>query len=307
MRMAVVDLGTNTFNVLIRDPLEPHFKWSDKISVRLGEGGIDRGEIALPAMMRAREALSELVGKARAMGAVSFQAIATSAIRDARNGSELIEWASENLQLSIRVVDGLEEADYILAGVARALPLPEQPVLVVDIGGGSTEFIVAKGSEPIWMQSYPLGVSRLKERFRPEDPLSPGDSKSIRDYLETVLPELMKAIDRFKPIWMIGSSGSFDTLVDLLRGYRSEELVSPSHDEIDPESALAMCRHLAALDTPSRLSVPGMTEFRAELMGISALLIDFFWNLHPFERFYLSRYALKEGVFYKSSEPLFEA
>jgi len=302
MRTAVIDLGTNTFNVLVRDSKEPLFAWSDKIAVRLGEGGIDRREITPQAMDRARNALIELVGKARAMGAESFQAMATSAIRDARNGSDLVEWAQANLGLAVRVVDGLEEAELILAGVRAAVDMPDRAVLIVDIGGGSTEFILARGTQPLWMQSYPLGVSRLKEMFRPGDPLSDADAAALVHELQNALPELRSALERFQPVWMIGSSGSFDTLVDLLRGRRQEEGKAPSSEPIDAVEAMNMCKQLAQLNTAARLALPGMTEFRAELMGISALLIEFFWNLYPFERFYLSRYALKEGVFVKSAE-----
>jgi len=298
MRMAILDMGTNTFNVLVRDPDDVRYEFSDKIPVRLGEGGFGTGRISEAALERARQALISLVALAHDQGATLIEALATSAVRDASNGHELVEWAHRVLGLNIEVIDGIREAQYILEGVRHAVELPEEPVLVVDIGGGSTEILLARGSETVWMKSYPLGVSRLKELFQPLDPLNSEDQARLHEHFSTHFDGLTTELRRHRPRWLIGSSGSFDTLADLVRvPPGSPEVWSPS-EPIAPDSALAMCVLLQQLPLEERLGLPGMATFRAELMGISALLVQHLLELHPFEHFVLSRFALKEGVYF---------
>ncbi|MBI1316605.1 hypothetical protein GC167_07085 [bacterium] len=298
MRMAIIDMGTNTFNVLVRDPGNPEFEFSDKIPVRLGEGGFGTGRLSEAAVERAQGALSSLMEMAKNQGAVRIEALATSAIRDASNGGELVDWAQRTLGLHIEVIDGIREAQYILEGVRHALDLPADPVLVVDIGGGSTEVLVAKGAETLWMKSFPLGVSRLKELFCPSDPLSIDDQARLHEHCAMHFKGLKDELRQYQPRWLIGSSGSFDTLADLVRvPPGTPEVWSPS-EPIAYDAALSMCALLQQLRLEERLRLPGMAAFRAELMGISALLVQHLLEMHPFQHFILSRYALKEGVYF---------
>ena len=143
--IGVIDLGTNTFNLVIAEIQHDNYRviHKKKISVKLGEGGISKDFIAPIPFQRGLDALRIYKGILRSMSVDCFYAVATSAIRSAHNGSEFVEKVKSELQININVIDGDTEADLIYRGVRQAIDLGEKPKLIIDIGGGSTEFIIA--------------------------------------------------------------------------------------------------------------------------------------------------------------------
>jgi exopolyphosphatase/guanosine-5'-triphosphate,3'-diphosphate pyrophosphatase len=136
---AVIDLGTNTFNLAVgqRSAAGLQLLHTQSLPVGLGKGGIQRGIITSEAQMRALDALQQLQQQALAQGATQLVAIGTSALRNASNAGELVAAAQAQLDLPLRIIDGLTEADYIWQGVRHSGALSDRPSLVVDIGGGS--------------------------------------------------------------------------------------------------------------------------------------------------------------------------
>ena len=163
MRVAIIDLGTNTFNLLICDKKDESDKiiFKNKISVKLGEGGIDKGIIADAPYQRGIKALEDHLNTIKKYEVDKHRAFATSAIRSTKNGSDFVREVFEKLALKIEVIDGDKEAELIYQGVKKAILFDLDYKLIMDIGGGSTEFIIANAKGVRWKKSYLLGVSRL--------------------------------------------------------------------------------------------------------------------------------------------------
>ncbi len=300
MKVAIIDLGTNTFNLLIRDLSNDQVVHNSKLAVKLGEGGINENRIAELAFGRGLAAMEELVGVCRKYEVDQVFATATSAIRDAKNGADFCEMVFHKTAVKIDVIDGLREAELILLGVQNAITLPNHCYLVIDIGGGSTEFILAEGKETKWMKSYPLGVSRLLEKFKPSDPIRKEEIVELLTYFESQLPELRQKIQEYKPSMLIGSSGSFDTLADICRirmGEESTDLTEPSY-LFDLGVYKWAEKLILESNFDQRLAIPGMITMRADMIVLSVLLIGYTLKAAGIQSMWLSKYALKEGVYF---------
>ncbi len=304
MNTAILDLGTNTFNLLVRSA-EGALVFSDKISVRLGAGGLRDGVITPEAADRAVAAVAQHLVSARAYGAARSLAFATSAMRSTANGADLADRIERETGQPVNVNDGDQEAAFIAEGVGQAWPELSERHLIMDIGGGSTEFIVREAGQNLWYASYPLGVTRLAERFLPSDPTTSDQWTEIDAHVNVTLEPLWAALERFPCEILLGSSGSFDTLYNVT-----------AHRIGSPELALGQARAEFALDawpgtsravqqatTEARLLMPGMLAMRAETLHLSARQIDLVLARLNARRMLLSGYALKEGVWSSIQDP----
>src|SRR5688572_7480954 len=152
-------------------------------------------------------ALRKFCTTSKAMQAESIYAFGTSALRNAKNATELIDRVRAELHLEIEVISGDREAELIYKGVASGYDF-KQPGLIMDIGGGSTEFILADGSGVVKAHSFEIGVSRIYQLFQFSDPMSPGDCEKVVQYLEQSTGDFFNDI---APGRLIGASGSFET------------------------------------------------------------------------------------------------
>ncbi|MBL7943320.1 MAG: hypothetical protein JNM00_11165, partial [Flavobacteriales bacterium] len=219
IRVAVVDCGTNTFNLLIAEADAGGWKkiFRSKLPVKLGAGGFAAGNITSSRFIRGIDALY-----CHHQNIINFDcrhtiAVGTSALREATNAKEFLTYAQRVARLDVEVISGEREASLIYKGVTQTITPSEIPVLVMDIGGGSTEFIIGNKDGILWSKSFLLGVSRLQEMLTPSERFSHRDASQIRQALGAALPELNAALKEFQPAVLIGSSGSFDTLLSLYR------------------------------------------------------------------------------------------
>ncbi|MBK9286935.1 MAG: phosphatase [Flavobacteriales bacterium] len=299
MRIAIIDLGTNTFNLLVaeRDANGTlRVLHSEEVPVFLGKGGIEKGLIAADAFERGLNALERFSATGKQLGAERITGFGTSALRNARNAPAFVSAAKERFGFDIQVIPGDEEAALILEGVRQAVTFTTKPMLVMDIGGGSIEFILATNKALMWKRSFELGVTRLRERFQGTDPLSLEDQLRIGEHLDFHLEPLWAVMDRHWPTTLIGSAGSFDTLAAMVAGtegrqQNDEEFALPfTHIAFD-----ALKDRLMAMDRAERLLVPGLPEHRVDtipyaLIAVERVLMRGITDLH------WSRYALKEGA-----------
>ena len=221
MRIAILDLGTNTFHLLVTS-VNKNGIWKkvfkSKSVVKLGEGAIHKNEIAPVPFRRGIKALEHYKKIIDIHMPEKVFAFATSAIRGATNGYEFVAVAKEKTGIDITVISGQKEAELIYLGVRQCISLDDQPVLIMDIGGGSTEFIIADKDKIFWKHSFNIGAARLLEMFRPSDPILPAEISSIETFLSNELAIMVEAVKNFKPEHLIGSSGSFDTFAEMI-GY----------------------------------------------------------------------------------------
>lgn len=299
MRIAIIDLGTNTFNLLIRDTESGLTLYNNKIPVKLGSGGITDGRIADDAFNRGIEAMISHRSTAADYNADIILAFATSAVRSANNGDEFVKEIFEVTQIKVEVIGGLREAELIFKGVQQAVEIGDEPVLIMDIGGGSTEFILGNKHEVFWANSYELGVTRLLDLFKPHNPILPQQAMQLREYIKSALEDLMEAYQKYPARMLIGSSGSFDTLYDILalrhgRAPLQSGQISGSFDEGELR---ILINDLIAATTEERLEMPGMLEMRAEMIHLAGIQIALVLDLLSIDKIRLSTYSMKEGVY----------
>jgi exopolyphosphatase / guanosine-5'-triphosphate,3'-diphosphate pyrophosphatase len=202
--------------------------------------------------------------------------------------------------VEIRVLNGEEEAEFICYGIRETVDLTDHVSLMMDIGGGSTEFIIADHETIYWKQSLQLGVSRLHDIIKPSERLNKEEIQRLKSILDKQLVSLAEALRKYSPKWLIGSSGSFDTISSLY--HHSNKSVEPEGSLINeiPLSFLpSIHKWLMASSFEERLRHPVIPELRAEYMPLASYLIQYVLNLHSFDKMMHSTYALKEGVISK--------
>jgi len=297
MRIAIIDLGTNTFNLLIADKdHKGNFNtvFKTKIAVKLGEGGLDKNVIAPKPYQRGIKALENHLKTIQDYKVDEFRAFATSAIRSTTNGENFVQDVFDLLGLKIEVIDGAKEAELIYYGVKEICSFGTSHDLIIDIGGGSTEFIIANDSGIKWSKSYQLGVSRLKELFKPSDPITSVDIQNIEAHFELSLKDLFEALSQSPCLKLIGSSGSFDTLIDMISyRFNDAERRKKKYCEIKTEEYHWAQQHIIESTLEERIATPGMIEMRADMIVISAILINFILKKTGIQQIKRSKYALK--------------
>ncbi len=300
MRIAVIDLGTNTFNLLIAETREEgSFAtiYNEKLPVRLGEGGINSGVIIPSAYMRGIEAMDTYAESIRQWKVDKKLAFATSAMRNAANGEQFVEDVLKRTGIQINIISGSEEAGYIYEGVKQALQFSAENSLIIDIGGGSTEFIIANKDGLLWKQSFEIGASRLLQRFKPSDPIQLDEVAEITAYLAATLQPLRDAVQQFPIGELIGASGSFESLSEMVKArFKRSEDVESTEFAFDLEECQIIHEQLVSSTHAERLQIKGLIAMRVDMIVISALLVEYIIRELEIPKMRMSAYALKEGV-----------
>ncbi|OON68148.1 hypothetical protein B0919_15375 [Hymenobacter sp. CRA2] len=295
-------MGTNTFHLLIvelpeRRGDEPRVLLRTKVGVKLGEGGISQGEIVPAAFDRALHTLQAFQEEIELHQVTQVRATATSAMRVARNGPELVKAIFEQTGIQVEVIAGAREAELICLGIRQAVRLGQEPHLLMDIGGGSVEFIIANADTIFWKQSFEIGAQRLLDQFFRHDPMHADDVRAEQEYLRSVLVPMLSAAEHFRPISLVGASGSFDTLGDLQAARQGEPLTQqPPARDISLDSFYHSYDQLLSTTHAERVAMPGMTPMRADMIVVACVLIDFVLKACRLTHITSSAYALKEGL-----------
>jgi exopolyphosphatase / guanosine-5'-triphosphate,3'-diphosphate pyrophosphatase len=298
-RLAIIDMGTNTFHLLVADVEETGYSiiYREKVPVKIGKGGINEGLITSEGKERAMNALLYFKSKLESFQCRTISAFGTSALRNAKNGGEIIKQIKQRTGIEAKVISGEEEAEYIYKGVRAAVKLGVDKSLIVDIGGGSVEFIIADEEKIFWKQSLEIGAQRLLEKFHKHDPIRLNELKELESYCEEVLKPVFDKLSEYKPKSLVGSSGTFDTLSEI---YCNQKNIDYSEDE--PESPLTLesfyqiHQQLVTKDRTARLAIPGMIEMRVDMIVVASCLIKHLVSYYQFSKIRVSSYSLKEGV-----------
>ena len=196
VRRAVIDVGTNSVKLLVadvdRNAVVPVLEDSEQ--TRLGRGFYETHQLQQDAIAHTAIAVAQFTGVAKSQGAISFRVIATSAARDAVNKQELLDAIKKASGLDVEIISGEQEADLAYQGVRSDSQLAGQRLLILDAGGGSTEFIIGEKDHPEFAHSFSLGSVRLLENIRPSDPPTPAQLERCRTYLRTFFKERVHAI-----------------------------------------------------------------------------------------------------------------
>lgn len=291
VRRAVIDVGTNSVKLLVADVEEhsvlPVFEESEQ--TRLGKGFYETHRLQQDSINDTASAVAQFAGLARSKSAASLRVIATSAARDAINKQELLDAIKKASGLNVEIISGEEEADLVYQGVRSDPALAGQRLLILDVGGGSTEFIIGENDHPEFTHSFPLGSVRLLESLQPSDPPTPAELERCRNHLRTffadrihavVDPPLVKGRDRTK---LIGTGGAATILARMeyrLDKYHRQEIEGAL---ITVASVGRWMEKLWSMPLNERRNIIGLPKRRADviLTGMAiyeAVLEEFGFN-----------------------------
>lgn len=300
-KIAIIDLGTNTFHLLIANITGHDFEIlvRERVAVKIGKDGISKGLITEEAQQRAINAIKNFKEKIDQYQITEIYATATSAIRNARNGKKLAKKIKEETSIDIRIISGDAEAEYIYYGVKIALSLKGRTSLIMDIGGGSVEFIICNEDKIFWKQSFEIGAQRLLDLFHYHDPILKEEIIKLDNFLEKKLQPLLEASKIFKPEVLIGSSGTFDTLAEIysLR-YKLSRTTEAYESPLPIEDYYSIYEDIIHKTSEERMQIPGMIEMRVEMIVVACALINFVLEKLMIKEIRISAFSLKEGVLY---------
>lgn len=300
-RLAAIDIGTNSFHLIIAEVDTNTGKFNilgrEKQPVRLGSGSTDMKHLGKDAMERGIEALKKFAALAESAGA-PVRAIATSAVREAINQHEFIMRARIEAGIRIEVASGVEEARYIYLGILQSVPVYDKPVFMIDIGGGSTEFLIGKGRDIYYDNSLKLGAIRLTERFFGEKDI---DSKAIRhcrEYIKGYMTPVTRESIKYNYEIAIGSSGTILNIANIINVSKGGEADTRLNNFVFTKDELhaAVAEILEAKTVKQRLKIPGIDPQRADILPAGAILLEQIFKELKIKEMMISEYALREGI-----------
>lgn len=299
MRLAAIDLGTNSVHMVIAEvTADGRITVVDRVKemVRLGRHAFTTGRLSPETMALASRALRTFRRLAQARRVQRIRAVATSAVREARNGQAFVRRLTRETGLPVEVISGAEEARLIFRAARHALGLLGGPHLLVDVGGGSVELSLVHDGHPVWMRSLPLGVARLTEQFLHRDPPSAGQVRALEAHLERTMGDLLLRARRAGVVQAVGTSGTVNTLVQMAAAARGEE-PGRLHGASAPAFEIARVRRrLLELPATERLELPGMDGKRVDLMPAAGVLLDVILSRAGGLDLVACAWALREGV-----------
>ena len=296
----VADLGTNTFQFLIAEsgPDGWHELLNIQEMVKLGEGGINKGLIQPAAFERGTAAMLKFAGLLAEYEVDKVRAIATSALRNAANGQQFVEEVRNQTGIEIEIIDGDQEAEFIYSGIKTAGCLSDKDSLIIDIGGGSVEFIIGNSQGIKWKQSFEIGCARLMDKFHRVDPIPAEAIAALNLYLEDSLGDLFKAAPQYTIEHIIGSSGSFETfagLIELAKG-NALDLEKTKVYAFDRDELEKILQKLIASSHRERLNNQGIIPVRVDMIVSASLVTRFVMERLGISNVKMSTSSLKEGV-----------
>lgn len=295
-----MDLGTNTFHLLIAEGSmnDLHIIAYEQVAVKIGEGGINKGVILPAAFERGLSTMKRFRTMMDSCRVEKARAIATSALRNASNGTEFIEKVQQETGVVIGIIDGEREAGLIYQGVKAGGILSGENSLIMDIGGGSVEFIIGNSDHLVWKQSFEVGAARLTERFHHSDPISPASIEALNLFLEDTLTPLFMAVSETPVSGLIGSSGAYETFAEMAAWKRKEtfNLKQTVNYVFDCDELEEIIRAIVLSTHAEREANPLIIPVRKDMIVTASLITRFILQKLTIKNVALCTYALKEGV-----------
>jgi exopolyphosphatase / guanosine-5'-triphosphate,3'-diphosphate pyrophosphatase len=301
-KLAVIDIGSNSIHMVLTE-IQPDGSYQIidryKDMCRLGDGAFANRSLSEQAMARGLEVIRTLVTLARNKGFERIEAVATSAVREARNGGAFIGVVAEQTGLHIRVISGLEEARLIFLGVQHGIALTDEPVLAIDIGGGSVELMVGTRQALLYAKSLKLGAIRVAEEYLPKAP----PSEAMRQRLEAEVTRQLKAalepckVTRFASV--IATSGMAGNLAEIIHLQRTGRPLLQQNLAAVSQKELHEFEHLLARSsTRARLAIPGLDPKRVDTLFPAVVVLRRLLELVHADGLTVCDKAIREGVIF---------
>jgi exopolyphosphatase / guanosine-5'-triphosphate,3'-diphosphate pyrophosphatase len=310
VRRAVIDVGTNSIKLLVADITGRTVRpvWEGSQQTRLGQGFYETHRLQTSSIANTAQAVAAFVARAHDQGATSTRVIATSAARDAVNATELIQAIRNAAGLTVEIISGEQEADWAFQGVTADPLLAQHPLLLLDIGGGSTELILGHGRHQHFRKSYPLGTVRLLEKLPPDDPPRPEQLAACRRWLEvflkdhvaTELDPAMRQETRFHPksgqVLLVGTGGTASILGCMEAGLMTFDRERLEGTRLTAERVRWHVTRLWSLPLQERREIIGLPPNRADVILTGAAIYEAVMQQFGFEELRLSTRGLRFAV-----------
>lgn len=293
--VAALDLGTNTFNLAIANSTNPFtIEFRTEKGVFLGKGGLGEKVILEDACIRAQKVLESYSDILSNYPLNEVRCVATEAIRNAKNANDVLRFLEIDVPFSVDTIDGEKEAELVYKGVKSTGILNDKNVLIMDIGGGSVEFIIGNENEIHWRKSYKIGISRALELYPLSDPPKKEELSKYYTYFKESLTELYAKLESFGAKDLIGTAGSFDAWRKILGGESDEATYSINTKE------LASCiLNINTLEKEERRKINGMQEMRIDTIVPAGILVTYLLDSFTFNSISQCSYSLSEGVLWE--------
>jgi len=300
MRVAVIDLGTNTCNLLIAETNSGDFKilHQSKQLVKLGDDKIRENEISISATSRVIQSFQIHKKLISDYHAEKVRVVATSAVRTAENKIEFLDKISENSGWIVKLISGEKEAELIFEGVLLAFNEFKNPSLILDIGGGSNELIVAHHQQILWKESQPTGMARIINQFNISDPILPDEIYALKNHFAEAHKNAFEKCKTENVKTLVGCSGAFDTIADII------DLVNPGEklrtkQEISISEFYIVYHNLIKSTREQRLIMKGMDMVRVDLIVPAVIFIEQLISEIGINQIVQTDFALREGVLFE--------
>ena len=303
--IAAIDIGTNSIHMVIVeiDPFLPSFTIvaKEKDTVRLGDRDPQTGKLTPEAINRSLATLKRCKELAHSLHAEQIIAVATSATREAPNGQKFLQQIETELGIVVNLISGREEARRIYLGVLSGIDFNEQPHIIIDIGGGSTELILADIHEPRCLSSTKIGAVRLSKEFVTTDPISSEELGCLRAYvrgmLERPTDEIWANLQLNEFPRTIGTSGTIETLAIINALEKQGTVPDPLNGyQMSRKDLEKIVKKLAAMSYEERLKVPGISDKRAEIIIPGAVILLEVMTMLKLDSIMICEQALREGI-----------
>ncbi|MCC5652054.1 Ppx/GppA family phosphatase [Nostoc sp. XA013] len=303
--IAAIDLGTNSLHMVVVkiDPTLPAFSIiaREKETVRLGDRNLTTGELKPEIIKKAIAALGRFQEVAKTINAETIIAVATSAVREAPNGKDFLYRVETELGLSVNLISGQEEARRIYLGVLSGMEFHNQPHMIVDIGGGSTELILADSHQARTLTSTKVGAVRLTSELITTDPISNTEFLYLQSYargmLERSVDEILANLEFGESPRLVGTSGTIETLAMIHARENSSVIPSTLNGyQLSLNDLQELVNRLRKLSNSERAAIPGMPDKRAEVILAGAVILQEAMTLLGSESITVCERSLREGV-----------
>jgi exopolyphosphatase/guanosine-5'-triphosphate,3'-diphosphate pyrophosphatase len=297
-RVASVDIGTNTILLLIAEVdkgvLKPLLE--KETVVRLGEGVQKNGVLLEGAMERGIQTLTQYLKECQEMGVQRIFAAGTSALREAKNAGDFLKRVEQKLNLAIEIISGEEEAQLSFLAVARDLGNPEKPILVVDVGGGSTEFVLGKGSQISHWVSLPVGSVRFTEQFLLSDPVRHEEWVNMEN---EIIKGLGKVLVPQKPFTMVAVGGTATTLASVALGLEQFVYEKIHHFVLGRKALKNQLELYGSKTLEERRKIPGLFPARADVILAGGAILYLAMEKLGVSSVLVSCHGVRYGLIYK--------
>jgi len=283
-RRAVIDIGTNSVKLLVADvagtDVVPVVEAAEQ--TRLGRGFYPHHILQPEAVRATARAVAQFAARARELGATDVRVFATSAARDAKNPGELLLAVDAACGCRVQIISGAQEAEWAFRGVTTSPQFVAAPLLLLDVGGGSTEFILGQGEHKHFRHSFPLGVVRLLETLPHSDPPAPAELKATRAWLDEFLRrevtarlELAVARERSQgELLLVGTGGTAGVLASLEARLPAFDRAAIESVRLPAARVSEWVEHLWSLPLAERRQLPGLPPPRADVMLMGAAIYE---------------------------------